>query len=385
MGRVETRGSRDILLYVVTGISLLVLFTMALSFPIGIFSFFEPSLGGSTVAAPVNVLPLILFGVSSSIPLPFTATLGEFFLLSWAANLTLFVIALSGPWRGLLDSLRGIRRDKGLALYANSGFTVAMVFPPALLLAIAVESILNLSGLPVGGLPNTDPRSLFLLDAFAPIREEIGFRVTLVGVVCFLVAYNATKDLTSLRALWHPSKSLSEAGVQVWRQPALYGIIALSAVVFGAAHVLGGGWEIGKFFSASIVGVILAVVYFTHGFPAAVMLHWAFDYYQSSYAYFDQLRGLTDSSGNLIPSLALYSTQLWISYILVIGGILIYIYFAAIFFRTLRRGRGSTFKQADIPSFPAQLGYGSSGAGSVSGAAEEIQRDTSVLPVSDGR
>jgi hypothetical protein len=371
--------AKDPLLYAVVSTALILIGTMALAFPIGIFSFFEPSLGGSTSASPINILPLIIFGVSSPIPLPFTANIGEFFLVSWAINLTLFVVALSGPWRGIIDSLKNIRRDKGLAIYANSGLTVAIIFPPVLLLAVFVEYILNISGVPVGSLPNTDPRSLFLLDVFAPLREEIGFRVTLVGVVCFLIAYNATRRLSSLRALWHPSRALSDAGVQVWRQPALYGIVVLSAVVFGAAHVLGGGWEIGKFFSAAIVGIVLAIVYFTHGFPAAVLLHWSFDYYQSSFAYFDQIRGLTDSSGNLIPSVAVYSTQLWISYLLLAAGVLTYIYFAAIFLRSLRGRKGSTFKPSQTTSVPVHNEVGSGGTDGVSGTSAEVQSCRSIF------
>lgn len=318
----------DSLLYALSLSSVAIIVTMLLSFPLGAYAFNSPALGGASRSEPVYQLPLMLFGIAVPLPLPFPLSIGSLFILTWCINLTLFIFVLLGPCSGIIHAIRRLRNDKSIALYSNAALSIGVLFPVSLILASLMELLLNSVGISVGSLSTSDPRFLFLLSTFAPFREEIGFRVSFIGLASFIIAYSHAGRLSSLKALWHPSRALGEAGIQVWKEGWLIAAILISSLAFGAAHVLyGGGWGLGKFVSATVIGLILAAVYFTHGFPAAVILHWGFDYYQSSFLYFDQVRGVLDSSGNPLPGSLLYSTSFYVEVLIVLS--------VAIFFLTI--------------------------------------------------
>jgi|SRR5579884_1057688 hypothetical protein len=322
------QSAEDTLLYIIAGLSIAVLLSMLASFPLGAYVFNSPALTGTSKAYQVSDLPILLFGINLAVPLPHGISYEAFFIIVWSINLTLFVIMMMGPWSSTLGSLRKLAADKNIAIYSNSALYVAMLFPATLIFAVLLEQFLNTVGLPVGSLTNTDQRYFFLLSTFAPIREEIGFRLCFIGITSFFLVYTSKGNvLTSLKALWHPSKALGQAGIQLWKQPGLIAAIILSSLAFGAAHVIyGGGWEVGKFVSASAVGLILAAVYYTHGLPAAVIMHWGFDYYQSTYTYFDQLRGILDSTGNIVQGELLLSSTFYVNLLLTITAATFYIF-----------------------------------------------------------
>ncbi|MEM3684346.1 MAG: CPBP family intramembrane glutamic endopeptidase [Conexivisphaerales archaeon] len=325
--RAAWEGVEDALLYILVILALAVLASMLISFPIGAYVFNSPSLSGTSRTYQVSDLPMLLFGINFPIPLPHSISFETFFIILWCINLTLFVVMLMGPWHGIVSAVKRVAADKNLAIYSNSALSVGVLFPATLVFAVLLEQLLNTVGLPVGSLTNTDQRYFFLLSTFAPLREEIGFRVCFVGLTSFVLAYVAKGRGLALKALWHPSKALGEAGVQLWKQPGLIAAIILSSFAFGAAHVLyGGGWEIGKFVSASAVGLILAAIYYTHGFPAAVILHWGFDYYQSAFTYFDQLRGVVDASGNAVQGELLLSSVFYVNLLLIVAAAALYIF-----------------------------------------------------------
>ncbi|MEM0075071.1 MAG: CPBP family glutamic-type intramembrane protease [Conexivisphaerales archaeon] len=324
----EKRRFEDMLLYSVAAVSVIVLAFMFASFALGAYAFTSPMLGGTSVRQTTQYLPIFAFGIAVPIFFPFPLTIGEIFVAVWAIYLTFFVILLMGPWSGLLNSLKKIKQDRTLAIYSNGALTVAVAFPAILILAAAIEFLLNSVGIPVGSLSQQDPRGFFYQLSIAPLIEEFGFRLCFVGLAAFLISWGVTKSYHSLRAFWHPSNALSEAGIQTWRQAPLYLSIALSALIFGFAHYLyGGGWEVGKIVSATIVGLFLAIIYYTHGFPAAVISHWGFDYFQAAFLYFDDVRGLPDISNVSNFSQALLYSQTYETYLMVFSAFVIYAYF----------------------------------------------------------
>jgi len=46
-----------------------------------------------------------------------------------------------------------------------------------------------------------------------------------------------------------------------------------------AHYLTGGGWEIGKITSASVVGLAMGLTYLLYGVQAPILLHWFFNYY----------------------------------------------------------------------------------------------------------
>jgi len=310
------------------GLAVAVLGSMFLSFPIGAYSFYSNSLNGTSTEATFSFLPVFVVGMLFYLPVPQGAlSLGYVFFYIWASFVALFVLLLKGPWYNLIKALKNVRSDRSVAIYSNGGLVVGMVFPSLLLATVLIEMLLNRAGIPVGSLPDIGARDIFFSISYAPIVEEVGFRATIIGLVAALVAHRAKGGWRSLKAIWHPYRALNELRVESWKQAGIYAAIFLSAALFGVQHVLqGGGWEVGKALSSFVVGLALGLVYFTHGLPAAIMLHWGFNYFQGSFYYFDLVRGLPplDSSAEFSSLEALSYSQFYVDGLLIVTGIVVY-------------------------------------------------------------
>jgi hypothetical protein len=227
-------------------------------------------------ADTTNFFWITIFGFVS----PVNANLGELFIAVWTVYLLLFASALNGPFRSVIGSLKDAT-FKGLdGLLGNSAMVTFMVFPVAFwgseLLALLQQS----AGIPTGSLPPTDPLLEFVELSLAPLREEIGFRVIPIGIVAMLLLFSRLRFKDGLLSLWHPLRYLRKNdNMSRYRNDLLlmYILVGVSALVFGAAHVLH-GWDIGKLSQAAAVGVAFGVLYLRYGFAAAVLLHWQFDY-----------------------------------------------------------------------------------------------------------
>ena len=84
------------------------------------------------------------------------------------------------------------------------------------------------------------------------------------------------------KSLWNPSQAMN-----VFESKRALVLIVAVGVFFGVAHIISGEpWSLGKFAQASASGVILGWVYFKHGFPSAVLVHWSTNYFIFAYVYF---------------------------------------------------------------------------------------------------
>ena len=115
----------------------------------------------------------------------------------------------------------------------------------------------------------------------APLIEEIGFRVMLIGLPLFaLYSYKSSLKLF-VKSLWRPSHNLRITDL---KKPLL--IIIIVGIFFGISHVITGeAWSAGKFAQATVSGLIIGWVYFRYGFAPAILIHWATNYFIYSYAY----------------------------------------------------------------------------------------------------
>jgi hypothetical protein len=282
---------KGLLLFVaVMGLALLVVAFM--SFPFGAYAFFSDGMNGTSPAATFKQLYVFAMGILIPFSVPSgILSLGVSFFFLWAVYLALFVLMVKGPWYNLIKAIKSIGSDGTLAVYSSGALTWSFAFPFTLLLAVFVDSLLTSAGVPIGSLSTVDARYTFWITSYAPLAEEIGFRATIIGLMTLLIALAHGGKWRSLWALWHPSRTLGSLKIEAWKQQGIYAAILLSAAVFGVQHVLG-GWQIGKFFDSFIIGLAFGILYFTHGLPVAVMMHWAFDYFEYSLFYFDQVRGL---------------------------------------------------------------------------------------------
>ncbi|MFQ6135229.1 MAG: type II CAAX prenyl endopeptidase Rce1 family protein, partial [Nitrososphaerales archaeon] len=256
----------------------MIIATMFFSFVLGGYTVFNTELGNREVANPITLVPIFIFGV----PLPVfsTATLGDIFSGVWSIYILIFTIAINGPKRSVLGVLRRVRERGRFPFYDNTAFTVVTYFSIMLLVFSIIELIQNQIGIPTGAPPESTPIRAFTMMSLAPIVEEVGFRATLIGGVAFFVLLGRSNRLSSLKAMWHPSRYLEEdPSTRPSEYRALmYFAIVVAGLFFGVAHLAyGTSWEIGKLPTAAIAGILLGWVYFKQGFPAAVLLHWSFN------------------------------------------------------------------------------------------------------------
>jgi hypothetical protein len=320
------------LLYFATALTLILIVAMFVSFPVGAYSFYSNQLNGTPTTATLSYLPLFAIGMLVRIPLPpGLLSLGYLFFAIWAVFIALFVMLLKGPWYNILKALKSLPSDRSLAVYSNGALTLGLAFPALLVLTVVLEALLDTVGLPVGNLPDIGAREAFFSISYAPLIEEVGFRVTIIGLVAAAIAFRSQGGWTSLKALWHPSRALGEVKVEAWKQGNVYAAILISALVFGAQHVLqGAGWEIGKAVSSFVVGLALGIIYFTHGFPAAVMMHWSFNYFEGSFYYFDLARGLPplDATSEFSSLAALQYSQFYVDALVILTSVAVFAFLA---------------------------------------------------------
>ena len=224
---------------------------------------------------------IILFVTLFTFELPVNFTLGQLFMFLWIIYVLMFALALNGPFRSVIGAIRESSK-KGLGtLFDNSLLGMLAIFSVVLWGTILLELVQAAGGISTGNLPPTDPLLQYVELSIAPLREEIGFRVIPIGVIAFLIIISKGRWKDGLMALWHPSKYLKKVDSTVeYKQhlPIMYLMIAISAALFGLAHVLlGAGWGIGKISEAAGAGVALGALYFKYGLPSTVLLHWSID------------------------------------------------------------------------------------------------------------
>jgi len=179
-----------------------------------------------------------------------------------------------------------------------------------LIAVIAIHSFQEAHGVPTGDIPLPQNRfeALFEL-SYAALIEEIGFRVTPIGafLIIYLFWVGRKKAVTLswgqhlklfLTAPLYPEKAKKMVGAGTVGDFGVRGGISLgewvmvlfTSIIFGLAHYLfGGGWDIGKITSASVVGLAMGLTYLFYGVQAPILLHWFFNYYNYAYYFASEL------------------------------------------------------------------------------------------------
>ena len=159
---------------------------------------------------------------------------------------------------------------------------------------------------------STNDLILFLAVTIAPITEEIGFRVMLIGLPLFAIYSYRSSFRTFFKALWHPYQNLDIPE----HKKAILIIIAVG-IFFGAAHIISGEpWSNGKFAQAAASGIIIGWVYYRYGLISAILIHWATNYFIFSYVFM-----ISEVNGISIDSAISHSMINTLEIILVVTGI----------------------------------------------------------------
>jgi len=168
------------------------------------------------------------------------------------------------------------------------------------MLLVAVTVIIYLqsfAGIPTGTVqpePGESAQEFFLLLAYAPITEELGFRLVPIGIFTAILVLSARMKTRVngvklfLVSFIYPEGAKRMAGLpNVTDQGFWHGIsrgewvmILIASSIFAYAHVASGiGWEIGKVSSVFVQALFFGVVYIAYGFGAPILMHWFFNYY----------------------------------------------------------------------------------------------------------
>ncbi len=117
--------------------------------------------------------------------------------------------------------------------------------------------------------------------SLAPIIEEFGFRVVLIGLPLFTLYSHKSSFKFLVKSLWWPWQNLRNVNMK----KALL-LIVIVGVLFGAAHIFSDeAWSAGKLAQAIASGIIIGWVYFRYGLVPAILIHWATNYFVFSYGY----------------------------------------------------------------------------------------------------
>jgi CAAX prenyl protease-like protein len=282
---------------IITAIAIaFVVLTYALSFVITIAAIIGTQLGPSLLSLngflPLEIFLLLIPGV-----LPAN---GLGLVLGFMVIFALCFWAAAKDRGGFVNSLARLARKAKPTTTPNWLVVMPLISSVLLVLTVILTISLNSAGVPVGNIPQSNPAELFASVTFAPVAEEIGFRLTPIGLVVIIRtllplhrgrglrnAGFATVIRRIMIALISPDRAKEAAGLpsigtRGWRgiHWVEWILLVASSAWFGLLHSLSGaGWGPGKAVPAGITGLALGIVYLWYGAYANILLHWFFDFY----------------------------------------------------------------------------------------------------------
>ncbi len=254
---------------------------MVLSFPIGAYVMYHSELGDDiNFEYPLNQFEISVAGIGISIPIDIE--IGDAFIVLWSIYVIFFVMAMVGPKDGFFKIMSSLL-SKG-KLQTKSNYMVAVITGFSIL--IFVSAVINFiqEGFEISTIPPVVENDLiqFFYVSLAPITEEIGFRVILIGLPLVAFYSHRTSIKSFFKSLWSPSDNLD-----IYEPRRAIILIIIVAIFFGLSHIISGEpWSDGKFAQATISGIILGWLYFRYGFISAILVHWATNYFIFSYVNF---------------------------------------------------------------------------------------------------
>ena len=253
---------------------------MILSFPIGAFVVFNSDIGDKiNFEYPLSGFDFFLGGIGYEIPIEFE--LGDAFIVIWILFLILFTISFLGPKKDFLKTLTPMIANGKQPLESNYLVTMIKWFSVLVLISGIINFVQEGIGITIEAPPVENELILFYDVTVAPIVEEIGFRVLLIGLPLFVLYSHKTSFLHFFKSLWNPSDNLD-----IFNSRKALILIVVVALFFGIAHILSGEpWSSGKFAQATASGIIIGWVYFRMGLVSAILIHWATNYFVFSYMY----------------------------------------------------------------------------------------------------
>ena len=202
-------------------------------------------------------------------------------MVIWCTFLIIFTIAIFGPKNNFVSVLQSMITEGKYRIQDSYVVVAIKWFSILVIVSAGIMGVQELFGISVEQPEAANHLIQFFDISLAPIIEEIGFRVILIGIPLF-VLYSHGPSLKLLgKSLWWPWKNLQNVSTK----KALT-IIVLVGILFGAAHIFSDeSWSNGKLAQAVASGIIIGWVYYRYGLAPALLVHWATNYFVYSYGY----------------------------------------------------------------------------------------------------
>ena len=254
---------------------------MIIAFPLGAYVVFNSDLEDSVnYDFPLNDFDFFPAGIGFEIPLQFE--LGDAFMVLWCVFIVIFTISVLGPKTSVLRALSPIMSEGKYESKSNYLVSVIKWFTILIVISVIIDFVQNSIGISTEAPESPDVLIQFFNITAAPISEEIGFRVILIGIPLYLMYSSRASIGLFFKSLWNPSQA-----IHIHETKKALILIVVVGVFFGVAHIISGeAWSLGKLAQASASGIIIGWVYFKHGFPSAVLVHWSTNYFIFAYVYF---------------------------------------------------------------------------------------------------
>jgi len=289
----------QILAVTIIVISCFFVFTYLLTAVVGPLAFFFTPEGVETSVKPLKNGLLVWFFVVIFFYIPVMPNVGEVFLFLAGV----FFFCLLTAWWFRESFHNAIRKGSSRPAHENfNNFLAAMPIITCMLF-IAVLAITSLQS--AVGVPTTPPREMeeqlpfiqFFEVSYAVLVEEIGFRLSPIGLFLIIRMFIARAQNRIALSRWrrlklffasflYPEgakkmvglKTVSEFGIRGGISDNEWGMILATSCAWGLAHYLF-GWSIGKVTPVIAIGLVSGLIYIAYGAYAPILLHWFFNYY----------------------------------------------------------------------------------------------------------
>jgi len=253
---------------------------MILSFPTGAYLIFNSEIGDNiTHEYPMDSLSLFLAGIGFEIPVQFE--LGDGFIVIWCIFLILFTAAIFGPKKNFVAVLQSMISEGSYKIQDNYIVDVIKWFSILVIVSAGIIAVQEFVGISIEQPEAPNQLIQFFDISLAPIIEELGFRVILIGLPLFMLYSHKSSFKFFIKSLWWTWKNLRNVNMKKELS-----VIVIVGILFGAMHIFSDeAWSTGKLAQAIASGIIIGWVYFRFGFIPAVLIHWATNYFIFSYGY----------------------------------------------------------------------------------------------------
>jgi len=250
------------------------------SFPIGIYVVFESEIGGD-INYEYPLTHLELFDGTELYRAPIDVSIGDAFVVLWTFYVVIFVIATLGPKHGFLKSLSPIISFGKYDNKPNYMIGVLKWFSILIFISILINFVQEEFDITISPPLIENDLTQFFYVSLAPLLEEFGFRLILIGIPLFALYSHKSSVKYFIKCLWNPANlDLDDPKKAIF-------LIIFVGILFGFVHIaFGDSWSEGKFAQAAASGIILGWAYLRYGFVAALLIHWATNYFVFSYANF---------------------------------------------------------------------------------------------------